>query len=73
MGNVCCQKDDNFSAGYKSDQKIKGKSQYKLYYFKLHGKADPVRAMFSHAKVSFEDIQLGFDEWPKHKPNMPNQ
>ena len=73
MGNVCCQKDENFSAGrVNSDQKIKGKSQYKLYYFKLHAKADPVRAMLSHAKVPFEDIQLGFDEWPKHKPNMPN-
>ena len=49
-----------------------GQNQYKVYYFKLHGRGDPTRALLTHAKIPFEDISFGFDTWPEHKANMPN-
>jgi glutathione S-transferase len=51
---------------------MEGQNEYKIHYFKLHGRADPCRALLNHAKVSFEDITFGFDTWAEHKPNMPN-
>ena len=49
-----------------------GQNEYKLYYFSLHGRGDAARALMTHAKVPFENIEFGFDKWPEHKPNMPN-
>ena len=50
-----------------------GQKEYKFYYFTLHGRGDPARALLNHAKIPFENIEFGFDKWPEHKPNMPNQ
>ena len=49
-----------------------GQNQYKVYYFKVHARGDPTRALLTHAKIPFEDISFGFDTWPEHKANMPN-
>ena len=46
---------------------------YKLYYFDLYLRAEPIRMLLSHADVNYEDITFNFDEWPKYKPDMPNK
>ncbi len=45
--------------------------EYKLYYFPLLARAEPVRLLLSHAKADWEDVTIPSSEWPKHKPSMP--
>ncbi|XP_018356543.1 PREDICTED: glutathione S-transferase-like [Trachymyrmex septentrionalis] len=46
-------------------------SPYKLLYFNIHGLGESIRFLLSHCGIKFEDVRFTFDDWPKHKPNMP--
>ena len=41
---------------------------FKLYYFKVNGRAAPARALLSYAKINFEDIFVG-QNWQEQKKN----
>ena len=47
--------------------------EFKFYYFQLHGRACAARALLAHSKTDYENIEIGFPEWPELKPTMPNQ
>ncbi|VDP16736.1 unnamed protein product [Heligmosomoides polygyrus] len=49
---------------------------YKLTYFNGRGLAEIIRqvngfSLFVVAKQDYEDVRLSFEEWPKHKDEMP--
>ncbi|VDO19014.1 unnamed protein product [Heligmosomoides polygyrus] len=44
---------------------------YKLTYFNGRGPAEIIRQIFVVAGQDFEDVRLTFEEWPKHKAEMP--
>lgn len=44
---------------------------YKLTYFPVKALAEPIRLIFSYAKVDFVDDRFNRDDWPKIKPDMP--
>lgn len=46
-------------------------SHFKLYYFNARAKAETARLLFALAGETFEDVRFNFEDWPKHKPNMP--
>ncbi|XP_056648345.1 glutathione S-transferase-like [Diorhabda sublineata] len=47
-------------------------SSYKVYYFDVPGKAEPIRMLLSYGGYPFEDVRFEkLVEWPKHKKNMP--
>ena len=45
-------------------------AEYKLIYFPLYARAEPIRMMFTHAKADWEDFAPGDKTipWPKLKP-----
>lgn len=45
---------------------------YKLTYFNVTGLGEPIRYLLSECGIKFEDVRLSFNEWPEHKPKMPN-
>ena len=45
---------------------------YKLYYFNLKARAEPIRWIFAQAGVKYEDIRLDKEQWAKMKPDTPN-
>ncbi|GMS85899.1 hypothetical protein PENTCL1PPCAC_8074 [Pristionchus entomophagus] len=47
--------------------------QYKLTYFDLRGRGEPIRMMFGIAGVPLEDnrLQMQIEEWPGMKKNFP--
>ena len=46
-------------------------ASYKLFYFPARGAAEPVRLLFAHKDVKYEDIRLAGEDWQKEKPNTP--
>ncbi|KIH50854.1 glutathione S-transferase protein [Ancylostoma duodenale] len=44
---------------------------YKLTYFNGRGTAEIIRQVFVLAGQEYEDVRLSFEEWPKHKAEMP--
>ena len=41
---------------------------YKLTYFNVRSRAEPIRLMFAFAGVEYDDIRVGKEEWAKMKP-----
>uniref|UniRef100_A0A914VUJ9 glutathione transferase n=1 Tax=Plectus sambesii TaxID=2011161 RepID=A0A914VUJ9_9BILA len=46
--------------------------QYKLSYFNLMGRAEPMRLMFAYAGVAYEDHRIEGQQWAELKPKTPN-
>ncbi|GMS90438.1 hypothetical protein PENTCL1PPCAC_12613, partial [Pristionchus entomophagus] len=44
---------------------------YKLTYFNISGRADPIRIIFALADVPYADIRAPMKDWPTLKPNTP--
>jgi glutathione S-transferase len=48
-------------------------SEFKLHYFPLHGKGEPIRMMLAHCNTKYDNVIVPLDmNWPKIKPNYPN-
>jgi hypothetical protein len=47
----------------KSEKKTKEDHPIKLYYFECFGRAEPIRMLFSYAKIPFDDIKYTYPEW----------
>ncbi|KAH7703872.1 GST-5 protein [Aphelenchoides avenae] len=48
--------------------------KYKLVYFKLRARGEPIRMIFHHAKQEFEDAEVSVDAeeaWPEMKKKTP--
>ena len=46
-------------------------ADYKLYYFPIKARGEPIRLLFVYKGIKYEDIRIPFDKWPENKPNMP--
>ena len=45
--------------------------EFKLYYFELYGRAEPIRMMLAHSGADWEDIIKTGDDWKAFKPTIP--
>jgi len=43
---------------------------YKLTYFDIKGRGEPIRMIFALAKVKFTDVRIQFADWPALKPTL---
>ena len=43
--------------------------KYKLIYFNSRGLTEPIRMIFAHCDVDFEDKRVTSDEWKEMKPS----
>lgn len=44
--------------------------QYKLIYFNLRARAEPLRLIFAYAGIKYTDQRVEFADWPGLKPSM---
>jgi hypothetical protein len=45
---------------------------YKLTYFNMRGRGEPIRLIFALARQPFEDHRIEFTEWANYKHNTPS-
>ncbi|KAI6214492.1 Glutathione S-transferase-1 [Aphelenchoides besseyi] len=45
---------------------------YKLHYFEIRSRGEPIRLMFTYRGVPFEDHKIRVNEWPSKKSSYPN-
>jgi len=41
--------------------------EYKLHYFNIRGLGEPIRQIFAHAEVPYEDVRIEREEWNDEK------
>nr|UNY86278.1 glutathione S-transferase sigma1 [Phyllotreta striolata] len=46
-------------------------SNFKLIYYNLTGRGEPIRMLLTYGGVPFEDNRFEWDDWPKIKPTTP--
>ncbi len=46
-------------------------SHYRLYYFNMRGRAEPIRLIFVAAGQKFNDHRFEMADWPDHKNYSP--
>ncbi|XP_037032093.1 glutathione S-transferase-like [Bradysia coprophila] len=44
---------------------------YKLYYFNIRALAEPIRYALAYGGITYEDVRVEREDWPKLKPTMP--
>ncbi|KAI6230030.1 Glutathione S-transferase-1 [Aphelenchoides fujianensis] len=45
--------------------------EFKLHYFDLRARGEPIRLIFAYKGVPFEDVRYNFEEWPSKKESFP--
>ncbi|EYC28748.1 hypothetical protein Y032_0007g3396 [Ancylostoma ceylanicum] len=50
-----------------SDQK----HSYKLHYFDIRGRGEPIRLIFEYYGVKYDDNRISMEDWPNLKENAP--
>ena len=50
---------------------IDDKYHYRLHYFDLYGRGEPIRMALWYAKIPFDDNRLAYNEFAEVKAKMP--
>ncbi|VEN56111.1 unnamed protein product [Callosobruchus maculatus] len=44
---------------------------YKVHYFDIHGRAEPIRWLLTYGNLKYEDVRYSSEDWAKFKPSTP--